>query len=127
MTDPVATIYKEIGSDKPFTELVDVFYTQVEADPVLRPLYPADLTMPKKYLVMFLIQRMGGPTTYSDERGHPRMRARHMPFKIGLIEKNAWMNNMNTALESVAEFKKHKTVLQKFFEEFATFMINQPD
>jgi hemoglobin len=127
MTDPVAAIYKEIGSDKPFTQLVEVFYEQVEADPVLRPLYPADLTMPKKHLAMFLIQRMGGPTTYSDERGHPRMRARHLPFKIGLIEKNAWMKNMNIALESVPEFNKHKIVLQTFFEEFATFMINQPN
>jgi hemoglobin len=83
--------------------------------------------MPKKHLAMFLIQRMGGPTTYSDERGHPRMRARHLPFKIGLIEKNAWMKNMNIALESVPEFNKHKIVLQTFFEEFATFMINQPN
>jgi len=127
MIDPVSTIYKEIGSDKPFINLVDIFYAQVENDIVLRPLYPPDLTMPKKHLAMFLIQRMGGPTTYSDERGHPRMRARHLPFKIGLKEKDAWIKNMNVALDSVTEFCQYKNILQSFFEDFATFMINQPD
>jgi hemoglobin len=125
--DPISLIYKDIGSDKPFFQLVDVFYSQVEIDTILRPLYPADLTLPKKHLALFLIQRMGGPPTYSNERGHPRMRARHLPFKIGHPEKEAWLKNMNVALDSVAEFGQHKQILQTFFDEFATFMINQPD
>jgi hemoglobin len=106
--------------------LVEVFYQGVENDQVLRPLYPKDLAEPKRNLALFLIQRTGGPNTYSQERGHPRMRGRHMPFKIGLIERNAWLHVMNAALDSVPEFGPHKQVLSEFFEGFATFLINQP-
>jgi hemoglobin len=127
MTDPISNIYKEIGSDEPFFQLIDVFYARVEIDPVLRHLYPADLTEAKKHLAMFLIQRFGGAQTYSEERGHPRMRSRHMPFKIGVKEKDAWMANMNAALDAIPAFATHKPLLQKYFEDFATFMINQPD
>jgi len=125
MFDPVASIYKEIGSDKPIYQLVEAFYAKVELDSVLRPLYPQDLTQPKRHLALFLVQRFGGPSTYSDERGHPRMRSRHMPFKIGVKEKDAWMANMTSALDTVSELSGHKEVLQKYFEDFATFMINQ--
>jgi hemoglobin len=127
MTDPISIIYKEIGSDEPFYRLVDIFYARVENDPILRPLYPSDLAMPKKHLALFLIQRFGGKPIYSEERGHPRMRARHMPFKIGVKEKDAWMVNMNAALDAMAEFKPYESLLKEYFEEFATFMINQPD
>lgn len=127
MTDPIAAIYKELGSGEPFYKLVDAFYSRVETDAVLRPLYPSDLTLPKKHLAMFLIQRFGGAQTYSEERGHPRMRSRHMPFKIGVKEKDAWMANMNAALDMVPEFGPYKPLLREYFEEFATFMINQPD
>jgi hemoglobin len=126
MLDPIASIYKEIGSDIPIYKLVEAFYTKVEVDSVLRPLYPADLSEGKRHLALFLIQRFGGPSTYSDERGHPRMRSRHMPFKIGVAEKEAWMLNMMAALDMVPEFANHKKVLKDYFEEFATFMINQP-
>ena len=126
MTDPVSVIYKKIGSDEPFYKLVEAFYAGVDKDPILRPLYPADLEMPKKHLALFLIQRFGGAQTYSEERGHPRMRSRHMPFKIGIIEKNAWMINMNAALDIVPEFAPYKSILKEYFEEFASFMINQP-
>jgi len=125
MSDPIGTIYKKLGSDKPFFRLVDFFYSQVDGDPILRPLYPDDLEAPKQHLALFLIQRMGGPTTYSDERGHPRMRARHMPFKIGIKEKDAWVINMNKALDDVHEFEPYRTLLKEYFEDFATFMINQ--
>jgi hemoglobin len=127
MDDPVNVIYKEIGSDEPFYKLVDDFYSRVETDIILRPLYPNDLTLPKKHLALFLIQRFGGAPIYSEERGHPRMRSRHMPFKIGLNEKNAWMINMNAALNTVPEFAPYKSLLNEYFEDFATFMINQPD
>jgi hemoglobin len=126
MLDPIASIYQEIGSDKPIYQLVEVFYARVELDSVLRPLYPADLSEAKRHLALFLVQRFGGPSTYSDERGHPRMRSRHMPFKIGVAEKDAWMLNMLAALDVVPELAQHKSVLQDYFEEFATFMINQP-
>ncbi len=125
--DPVADIYKEIRSDEPYYRLVDAFYEGVEKDSHLRSIYPQDLAPGKKHLTMFLIQRTGGPQTYSKERGHPRMRARHMPFKIGIFERNAWINHMTAALDTVPEFAAHKAVLMEFFESFATFIINQPN
>ena len=126
MHDPLGTIYKSVGSDEPYYRLVEEFYAGVEKDPVLRPLYPADLTDSKKHLALFLIQRTGGHMTYSMERGHPRMRMRHMHFPIGIKERDAWLVNMGKALETVPEFAEHKGVLSYFFEDFATFLINKP-
>jgi hemoglobin len=123
--DPVAVIYKAVGAEKPFFDLVEEFYKGVENDLILRPLYPEDLKLPKEHLALFLIQRTGGRTTYSDERGHPRMRQRHMPFPIGMNERNAWMKNMDAALEKVPEFATHKDTLREFFGTFATFLINK--
>lgn len=125
--DPVGEIYRTIGADEPYYSLVEEFYKGVETDVVLRRWYPDDLTDAKKHLALFLIQRTGGHQTYSATRGHPRMRGRHMPFKIGFIERNAWLHHMNAALDSVAEFESSKHVLKDFFESFATFLINQPD
>jgi hemoglobin len=127
MQEPlIDTIYSSVGTDEPYYRLVDHFYQGVETDPILRPLYPADLTDAKRHLSLFLIQRTGGTPTYSQERGHPRMRGRHMPFKIGIAERNAWMTHMDNALASVAEFADHRQILHNFFADFATFMINQP-
>lgn len=88
-------------------------------------MYPDDLSDAKRHLALFLIQRTGGATTYSNERGHPRMRARHLPFRIGMAERDAWMHNMTEALNSVPEFAPHKEAMMTFFSDFATFMINQ--
>lgn len=125
--DPLLSIYDDIGSEEPFFRLVEKFYEGVEKDNLLRPMYPEDLKGPKERLALFLIQRMGGATTYSDERGHPRMRARHIRFEIGMKERDAWLTHMGSALEQVPEFEKHKKVLTEFFENFATFMINKPE
>lgn len=125
--DPVAQVFKQIGSEKPFFALVEAFYALVEKDSVLRPLYPEDLTPSRQHLALFLIQRTGGRTTYSDERGHPRMRARHLPFKIGQRERDAWVKNMDQALNETPEFAPHKELMSEFFAGFATFMINQPN
>jgi len=122
--DPIVIIYKSIGADAPFYKLVDEFYAGVENDTVLRPLYPEDLTESKVHLAKFLIQRSGGATTYSDERGHPRMRQRHMPFKIGVPERDAWLNNMFAAIDKVPEFAPHRQALRDYFADFATFLIN---
>lgn len=124
--DPVALVYKKIGSDEPFFALVERFYEGVEKDAVLRPIYPEDLGPGKEALALFLIQRTGGRQTYSEERGHPRMRGRHMPFKIGQKERDAWMHNMTNALDAVPEFAPVKDVMFEFFDNFATFIINQP-
>jgi hemoglobin len=125
--DPVGDIYSAIGAEQPFYMLVEEFYKGVETDQVLRPLYPPDLSDAKKHLAMFLIQRTGGKQTYSELRGHPRMRGRHMPFAIGFIERNAWLHHMSNALNAVPEFANHKGALNEFFESFATFLINQPN
>ena len=125
--DPLAPIFRSVGDSEPYYRLVDEFYAGVEADPILRPLYPADLSEPKRHLALFLIQRTGGPGTYSQERGHPRMRARHLPFRIGMPERDAWIKHMTHALNQVPEFAKHKGDLVEFFEGFATFLINQPE
>jgi hemoglobin len=123
--DPIAEIYIALGkTDEPYYRLVDRFYEGVEKDSLLRPLYPEDLALPKKHLTQFLIQRTGGPQTYSLERGHPRMRARHMPFKIAMPERDAWIKSMTAALDAVPEFAPHKSALLEFFEGFATFLIN---
>lgn len=124
--DPVGMVYKAIGADEPFYRLVEHFYAGVEKDPVLRPLYPEDLAPGKEHLALFLIQRTGGRQTYSEQRGHPRMRQRHMPFKIGRKERDAWVKNMEAALDAVPEFAPHAQTMREFFDSFATFMINQP-
>jgi len=124
MFDPIGAVHKSVG-DAPFYKLVDEFYSRVEEEPLLRPMYPQDLTLPKENLVLFLIQRTGGPSTYSDKKGHPRMRARHMPFKIGQAERDAWMKHMTAALDSVPELAPHRQALWEFFDNFSTFMINQ--
>lgn len=124
--DPLAALYQSIGSEEPFYRLVEHFYQGVENDPVLRPLYPQELTDAKRKLALYLIYRTGGSRLYEEERGHPRMRGRHMPFKIGQKERDAWMVNMNRALDLTPEFAPHRSDLDAFFEHFATFMINQP-
>lgn len=124
--DPIGNIYAAIAKSEPYYRLVEAFYRGVESDDVLRRWYPEDLTQSKEHLALFLIQRTGGPQTYSELRGHPRMRGRHMPFKIGFIERNAWLHHMHNALEAVPEFASSKTVLYEFLEGFATFLINQP-
>ena len=126
MQDPVSVIFSAVGDEKPFAQLVDEFYQRVEKDPLLRPLYPEDLTEPKQHLFLFLVQRMGGRTTYSDERGHPRMRQRHMRFKIGPAERDAWLRCMNAALGEVKELAPFRQTLESYFQDFATFLMNQP-
>ena len=123
-TDPIVVIHNAVGGDAPFYELVDEFYKGVESDPILRPMYPQDLAEPKRKLALFLIQRSGGATTYSQERGHPRMRQRHMPFKIGTAERDAWLKNMFAAVDKVAAFAPHREVLREYFADFANFMMN---
>ena len=126
MTDPLAPIFAAIQDNEPYYRLVERFYGRVDKDPVLRPLYPLDLTEPKKHLAQFLIQRTGGEQTYCLERGHPRMRARHLPFKIGEPERDACVKNMSQAVLEVPEFEPFRDTLNEFFSSFATFLINHP-
>jgi hemoglobin len=94
------TFFEQVGGHETFRRLVAEFYRGVAGDPVLRPLYPEeDLSGAQQRLTMFLEQYWGGPRTYSDQRGHPRLRMRHAPFAIGEAERLAWLAQMRRALE----------------------------
>ena len=94
--------YDEVGGHATFERLVARFYAAVRTDPVLAPLYPQDdWEGAETRLRRFLEQYWGGPTTYSDERGHPRLRMRHAPFAIGPAERNAWLTHMRDAVDSL--------------------------
>ena len=95
--EPV-TVFDAVGGQAFFDDLVHRFYAAVAADPVLRPLYPDDLGPSERHLALFLGQYWGGPGTYSEERGHPRLRMRHAPFRVGPPERDAWYRHMATAV-----------------------------
>ncbi len=103
MSEPVvgATLYQRVGGSPFFFRLIGAFYDRVAADPLLVRLYPEapDLSGARHRLTLFLIQYWGGPTTYSDERGHPRLRLRHLPFRIGREERDAWLVHMTDAID----------------------------
>jgi hemoglobin len=120
------TIFEAVGGEPTFQRLVDAFYAGVEEDPVVRPLYPEDLSGPKRRLMLFLIQYFGGPSTYSEERGHPALRMRHMPFAIGQAERDAWMRHMSAAIDTLDLPELAKGQFRGYFEGASTFLINQP-
>jgi hemoglobin len=95
-----ATFYDQVGGHDFFVRLVESFYAEVERDELLRPMYPEDLSESKHHFEMFLEQYWGGPRTYSEERGHPRLRMRHTPFRITRAARDAWLAAMSTALEA---------------------------
>lgn len=97
---PPPDLYGDIGGEPAFRRIVDRFYRGVAGDPILRPLYPEqDLSAAADRLRLFLIQYWGGPHTYSDQRGHPRLRIRHQPFAIGTVQRDAWLTHMRAALD----------------------------
>ncbi len=124
MDDETTEIYAALGNDGPFYALVDAFYRGVEADAVLRPLYPDDLTHAKEHLALFLIQRFGGHTAYGEQRGHPRLRMRHVPFRIGPAERDAWLACMAAALDTTPAFAPFRDALDRYFTDSARFLVN---
>jgi len=122
------TFYEAVGGADTFRALVHRFYEGVAADPVLRPLYPeADLTGAEERLRMFLVQYWGGPRTYSAQRGHPRLRMRHAPFRISTPEHDAWLRHMREAVESLELPADAEVVLWDYLEMAANSMVNTPD
>lgn len=96
------SFYEAVGGEETFTRLVHRFYEGVASDPALRPVYPAqDLGPAEEHLRLFLIQYWGGPRTYDELRGHPRLRMRHARFAIGEAERDAWLRHMRDALDSL--------------------------
>lgn len=119
-------IYQVVGGEKFFTDLVDRFYTDVEQDPLLAPMYPQDdMEGARRRLKLFLMQYFGGPGTYSEERGHPRLRMRHMPFAIGQAERDAWMKHMSKSLDQAEIDPDAKAQMAAYFDHVATFMMNR--
>lgn len=118
-------IYTLIGEGG-FHRLVHAFYRQVPADDVLGPMYPrGDMAGAEERLRGFLIFRFGGPQTYIEQRGHPRLRMRHAPFAIGQAARDRWMQLMSNALSEAALPAEVEIMLREFFEGTATFMINR--
>ena len=124
------TPYERFGGHEFFTALVHDFYVGVAQDPVLRPLYPEeDLTGAEDRLRMFLEQYWGGPHTYSEQRGHPRLRMRHAPYRIGFIERDAWLRCMHTAVASIDSETlddTHRRELLAYLDMAAQSMVNSP-
>jgi hemoglobin len=119
------TFYEQVGGHETFVRLVDVFYDGVAADPVLRPLYPEeDLTAAKERLRMFLEQYWGGPTTYSQQRGHPRLRMRHAPFRVNPEARDRWLSHMRDAVVSLRLAPMLESVLWDYLERAAWSMVN---
>lgn len=122
------SFYDLVGGEPTFRKLVDEFYAGVADDPLLRPLYPeADLGPANDRLRLFLIQYWGGPNTYSAERGHPRLRLRHAPFRVGPAERDAWLHHMRAALDSLGLAPEHEATLWEYLERAAHFMVNTFD
>jgi hemoglobin len=118
-------VYSAIGAEG-FKRLVAAFYQQVPQDEILGPMYTMrDLPGAEQRLRDFLIGRFGGPQTYIEQRGHPRLRARHSPFSIDHTVRDRWMRLMDNALGEAALPVEAESVLRKFFNEMSTFMINQ--
>jgi hemoglobin len=125
-TEP--TFYEAVGGEPTFRKLVDTFYAGVADDPVLRPLYPdADLGPAADRLRMFLEQYWGGPSTYSEQRGHPRLRMRHAPFTVGPTQRDAWLTHMRQAVDSLQLEPALHDTLWEYLERAAMFMVNTTD
>ncbi len=119
------TLYELVGGELTFRQLVDAFYTRVEADPELRPIFPVDLEAGKYAQFLFLSQFFGGPTTYSEERGHPRLRMRHDPFVIDQHARDLWLGHMIAAIDEVGIDEPMRSVMVDYFVRASTHMINK--
>lgn len=119
--------YEEMGGRATFEALVSHFYARVAVDPILRPMYPDDdLKGAAERLLMFLEQYWGGPTTYSEQRGHPRLRMRHAQFTIGEAERDAWLRIMREAVDDLNMREDLRVELWDYLEMAANAMVNQP-
>lgn len=126
-TLPEDQVYETIGEDG-FARLVAAFYRQIPADDILGPMYPAeDLEGAELRLRNFLIFRFGGPPTYIEERGHPRLGMRHMPFVIDSRASQRWLTLMNTAFAEAGLPSEAEATLRGFFNHVATFLINRKE
>jgi hemoglobin len=125
VTEATTTFYDEIGGMDTIRAVVTTFYEKVAADEVLRPLYPEeDLRPAAERFTLFLAQYWGGPTTYSDERGHPRLRMRHAPFAVTPAAAQRWLVHFRGALDEVALTPAQDAQFWDYVTHAAQFMIN---
>jgi hemoglobin len=122
-----AEVFDRVGGIAFFERLVERFYAGVETDPVLLRLYPTpdDLSGARRHLTLFLAQYWGGPATYSEERGHPRLRMRHAPFEIGPEERDHWLAHMREAIVELDPEPDVREALEAYFEMAAESMRNR--
>jgi len=121
------SVYDLVGGEEPLRSVVDHFYDKVEADLVLRPMYPPELAEAKRRLFLFLVQFFGGPTRYSEERGHPRLRMRHFSFAIGRQARDHWLAHMRAAIDEAGIREPARSLMRDYFERSSAFLINRPD
>ena len=126
MTDPSpVTFYDEVGGHDTFVRLVNAFYRGVATDPVLKPMYPEeDLAPAAERLTLFLEQYWGGPTTYSEQRGHPRLRMRHLPFHVNPDARDRWLQHMRAAVDELGLSPLHEATLWDYLQRAAHAMVN---
>jgi hemoglobin len=121
------TPYDAMGGEPALRALVARFYAEVRRDDVLRAIYPEeDLAPAEERLALFLMQYWGGPQTYMEQRGHPRLRMRHAPFRIGPRERDAWLAAMRIALDESEIAEPHRRRLWDYFQSTAAHMMNSP-
>lgn len=126
MSEP--TFYDEIGGHETVARIVEVFYEEVAEDPLLRPLYPdEDLAPAAARLTMFLVQYWGGPTTYSAQRGHPRLRIRHAPFAVTEEARDRWLQHFRAGLDAAALTPEQDARFWEYVTHAANFLVNSPD
>ena len=124
----MSTLYEELGGEAFFADLVSQFYARVSVDPILAPMYPDhDFKEAAQRLQMFLEQYWGGPGTYSETRGHPRLRMRHGGFHIDSSARDAWLACMKSAVDGVELAEDLKAELWKYLYSAAIHLVNQPD
>ncbi|MCF2531700.1 globin [Yinghuangia soli] len=126
--DQPPSFYDAVGGEETFAKLVHRFYEGVRTDPLLRPMYPEeDLAGAEDRLRLFLMQYWGGPRTYSDERGHPRLRMRHAPFAVTPAARDAWLRHMHAAVEELALEDAYRDQLWDYLVYAAESMVNQAE
>lgn len=124
----IRTFYDEVGGREFFEKLVHDFYRGVASDPVLKPMYPEEDLGPAEHrLVMFLEQFWGGPGTYSEQRGHPRLRQRHQPFKVNPDARDRWLGHMRVAVDLADLPPLQRETLWDYLERAAHAMVNTFD
>nr|WP_143174484.1 globin [Streptoalloteichus hindustanus] len=117
--------YLAVGGEQTFRRIVARFYQEVARDELLRPMYPEeDLRPAEERLLLFLSQYWGGPHTYSERRGHPRLRMRHAPFKIGPLERDAWLRCMRVAVDEAGLDEERRAQLWSYLEMAANSLMN---